>query len=133
MSSYLRKCHIVIINYNKQIFSLKLLPLVSDTAQKMKFSIKDFFSKCRQILRLQQIWSHILKKSLMENFIFCEVLILNFSIKMVHFCWLNLCFSISVSSNFILFLSTFIYGVKILIISLSEIFQLFLVYISFLK
>ena len=39
------------------------------TAQK-KFSIKDFFSKCDQILRKLRIWSHLLKKSLMENFIF---------------------------------------------------------------
>ena len=31
------------------------------TAQKMKFPIKDFFNKCD---------SHLLKKSLMENFIF---------------------------------------------------------------
>ena len=30
-----------------------------DTARKMKFSMKDFFSKCDQI------------RSLMENFIFC--------------------------------------------------------------
>ena len=37
------------------------------TAQKMKFSIKDFFSKCDQIL---WIWSHLLKKSWMENFVF---------------------------------------------------------------
>ena len=35
------------------------------TAQKMKFSIKDFFRKLR-------IWSHLLKKSLMENSIFVE-------------------------------------------------------------
>ena len=41
------------------------------TAQKMKFSIKDFFSKCDQIRRKLRIWSHLLKKSLMENFIFC--------------------------------------------------------------
>ena len=33
------------------------------TAQKMKFSIKDFFSKYDQIQRKLQIWSHILKKS----------------------------------------------------------------------
>ena len=46
----------------------------SYTAQKMKFSIKDFFSKCDQIRRKLRIWSHLLKKSLMENFIFCEVL-----------------------------------------------------------
>ena len=38
---------------------------------KMKFSIKEFFSKCDQIHRKLQIWSHLLKKSLMENFIFC--------------------------------------------------------------
>ena len=33
----------------------------------MKFSIKDFFSKCDQILRKLRIWSHLLKKFLMEN------------------------------------------------------------------
>ena len=43
------------------------------TAQKMKFSSKDFFSKCDQIRSFLQIWSHLLKKSLMENFIFCVV------------------------------------------------------------
>ena len=41
-----------------------------DTAQKMKFSMKNFFSKCEQIRRNLRIWSHLLKKSLMENFIF---------------------------------------------------------------
>ena len=40
----------------------------------MKFSIKDFFSKCDQIRRKLRIWSHLLKKSLMENFIFCAVI-----------------------------------------------------------
>ena len=45
----------------------------NDTAQKMKFSIKDFFSKCDQIRRKLRIWSHLLKKSLMENFVFCVV------------------------------------------------------------
>ena len=43
------------------------------TAQKMKSPIKDFFSKCDQIRRKLRIWSHLLKKSLMENFIFCAV------------------------------------------------------------
>ena len=47
--------------------------LTLHTAQKMKFSIKDFFSKCDQIRNLLRIWSHLLKKSLMENFIFCAV------------------------------------------------------------
>ena len=45
----------------------------SDAAQKMKFSIKDFFSKYDQIRNFLRIWSHLLKKSLMENFIFCAV------------------------------------------------------------
>ena len=39
-----------------------------------KFSIKDFFSKCDQIRKKLPIWSHLLKKSLMENFIFCTVI-----------------------------------------------------------
>ena len=41
-----------------------------DTAQKMRFSIKDFFSKCDQIRSFLRIWSHLLKKSLLENLIF---------------------------------------------------------------
>ena len=39
----------------------------------MKFSIMDFFSKCDQIRRKLKIWSHSLKKPLMENVIFCAV------------------------------------------------------------
>ena len=50
------------------------------TAQKIKFSIKDFFSKCDQIRRKLRIWSYLLKKSLMENFIFSAVLTLFFQI-----------------------------------------------------
>ena len=44
---------------------------MSVTAQKMKFSITDFFSKCDQIRNL-------LKKSVVENFIFCAVRIAGF-------------------------------------------------------
>ena len=43
----------------------------------MKFSIKDFFSKCGQIRRK-------LKKSLLENFIFCAVTLRVF-IKILNF------------------------------------------------
>ena len=39
----------------------------------MKFSIKDFFSKCDQIRSFLPIWSHLPNKSLIENFIFCAV------------------------------------------------------------
>ena len=46
---------------------------ITTTAQKAKFSIKEFFSKCDQICRKLRIWSHLLKKSLMKNFIFCVV------------------------------------------------------------
>ena len=35
--------------------------------------MKDFLTKCNQICREQRIWSHLLRKSFMENFIFCAV------------------------------------------------------------
>ena len=41
--------------------------------QKKKFSIKNFFSKCDQYRSFLGIWSHLLKKLLMENFIFYAV------------------------------------------------------------
>ena len=41
----------------------------------MKFSIKYFFSKLDQFRNFLRIWSDLLKKSLMENFIFCVVFI----------------------------------------------------------
>ena len=37
------------------------------SAQKIKFSIKDFFSKCDQMRSFLGIWSDLLKKSLMEK------------------------------------------------------------------
>ena len=43
----------------------------------MKFSIKDFFSICDQISSFLPIWSHLLKKFLLENFIFCAVNVLD--------------------------------------------------------
>ena len=46
---------------------------VMNTAQKTKFSTKDFFGKCDQIRKKLGIWSYLLKKLLMENFIFCAV------------------------------------------------------------
>ena len=47
---------------------------VSTLHKKMKFSIKDFISNCDQIRRKLRIRSHLLKKSLKENFIFCAEL-----------------------------------------------------------
>ena len=39
----------------------------------MKLSIKDFYRKCEQIRRKLRICSHLLKKSIMENLMFCAV------------------------------------------------------------
>ena len=39
----------------------------------MKFYIKDSFSKCDQIRSNLLIWSHLLKKSIMENIIPCAL------------------------------------------------------------
>ena len=72
------------IIWNLVVF-LRLISIAkgSITGQKMKFFNKDFFSKCDQNysfpwnadvdLELVRIWSHLLKKFLMENFIFCAV------------------------------------------------------------
>ena len=46
------------------------------TARKMKFSMKDFFSKCSQIHRKLWIWSNLLKEFLMGNFISCSVMLM---------------------------------------------------------
>ena len=46
-------------------------PSKTSLHEKMKFSIKDFFSKYDQIRSFLRILSHLLKKSFMENFIFC--------------------------------------------------------------
>ena len=63
-------------NQNKNItpfFPPIIYSSIVNTAQKIKICIKDFFSKCDQIRRELRIWSHLLKKSSMENFIFCAV------------------------------------------------------------
>ena len=59
------------LSWFKQIhFSKCYLAKCAHTAQKMKFSIEDFVIKCDQL----RIWSHILKKSLMENFfVQCQI------------------------------------------------------------
>ena len=66
----------------------KLMDEFTITPQKMKFSIKDFFSKCNQIRRKLRIWSLLLKKSLMEDFIFCAVFLSGYKL-----CWNCLEFS----------------------------------------
>ena len=50
----------------------KLRKNVSNTAQKMKFSIKDVFSKYDQIRSFLWIWSDLLKKSFMKTSTFVQ-------------------------------------------------------------
>ena len=57
----------------RRVSSSIILALNQNAAQKMKFLIKVFFSKCGQMRNFLQISSHLVKKSLMENFIFCAV------------------------------------------------------------
>ena len=48
----------------------------------MKFSTKDFCNKFDQNCSNLRIWSHLLKKSLKKNFIFCTVsAAINFSLQ----------------------------------------------------
>ena len=49
--------------------------LSNRAVQRTKFSIKDFASKCDQIRSKLRILSHLLQKSLMENFFLCAVLV----------------------------------------------------------
>ena len=58
------------IIYYLMTFSVKLFP-----AQKINFSIKTFLSNSHQIRSFLWIWSHLLKKVLMENFIFCAMIL----------------------------------------------------------
>ena len=66
-------CKQLLLQVDVLVLSLWLLLFASCT--KMKFSIKDFFSKSEQICRKLWIWAHLLKKSLIENFVFCAVAI----------------------------------------------------------
>ena len=56
-------------------------------AQKMKFSTKHFFSKCDQILRKLRMWSHLLKETSMENFIFRAVSLEEYDWCLSEDCW----------------------------------------------
>ena len=58
---------------------------MENSAQKTNFSVKEFFSKCEQICRKLRIWSHLLKKSLMENFIFVHWYLTQ--TLFLHLCW----------------------------------------------
>ena len=54
----------------------KFLCRIRHTVQKMKLSVKNFFSKCEQIRNFLRICSHLLKKSTVESFIFSTMFFL---------------------------------------------------------
>ena len=84
MLSHINFCVNPIMNIKeamRETFRPHCTNVVITTTQKMKFSVKDFFSKCEQIRSKLRIWSHLLKKSLMENFIFCAV---NYPSRSIH-------------------------------------------------
>ena len=84
IQNFIRSFYFVILSVNGHIST-------NNTAQKMKFSLMDFLSKCDQIRRKLRIWSYLLKKLLMVNFIFCAVWN---SVFLIHF-WPMLPFWIS--------------------------------------
>ena len=65
--------HIIWYDFLLVVTTITCFFLKSNTAQTMKFSFRDFFSKCDQICRKLRIWSHLLKKSLMKSFFFCAL------------------------------------------------------------
>ena len=60
---------LVIPKHKQRKFSISILH------KKMKFSIEDIFSKCDLIRKELLIYSHLLKKSFMENFIFVQCIL----------------------------------------------------------
>ena len=60
-------------------YKLNIFMLIEKTitAPKIKLFIRDFFfNKCDQICRKLRIWSDLLEKCLIKNFIFCAVNVL---------------------------------------------------------
>ena len=51
----------------------------------MNFSVKNLFSKCEHIRIKLRFYSRILNKSLTENFIFCVVNVIGFTIESCKF------------------------------------------------
>ena len=57
---------------NNTEFNVDLNLDVHCTAQKIKFPIKDFFSKYEQVRSFLWIWSYLLKKNLVETLVFLQ-------------------------------------------------------------
>ena len=61
-----------------KIFKGNIAPVPSFTAQKMKFPVQGFFSECERIHSFLWKKTHLLKKSLRQNFILCAVFFCRF-------------------------------------------------------
>ena len=57
------------------LFAYNSWQIFITTPQKTKFSIKDFFGRCKQVRIFLRIFSHFLKIPLTGNFIFLAVYI----------------------------------------------------------
>ena len=73
----LQRCHALKTNNRKRYYK-RTVPqfehsIFSPLPLHKKFSIEDFLGKCNQIRSFLRIWSHLQKKSSIENFIFCAV------------------------------------------------------------
>ena len=61
-------------NWSWKRYTAKSLQKTDNTTRKSRFSIKYFFSKCDKIRSFLRIWSHLLKKSLLDFlYTFCAV------------------------------------------------------------
>ena len=56
-------------SYRNQFMSIDNYPISYSTVEKVKFYVKDFLSKYDKIHKKLRIWSHLLRNSLMENFV----------------------------------------------------------------
>ena len=79
-------CFISMSKFNRFENTLLQRLLALQKNNNNKFSIKIFFNKCDQICRKLRIWSHLLKKSLIEN-ILCSVFCLLSIDTLDFFCW----------------------------------------------
>ena len=78
---YLCMPEIFLVDKKNYVKVVQLSPLdKTHTAQKMKFSIKDFFSKCDQIFSFLRVWSHLLKKYLIEKYNYTTIIVSFFRI-----------------------------------------------------
>ena len=59
--------HLPLVLFIRVLFTMRLITI------KIEFSIKDLLGKCDQIRSFLRIWAHLLKKSLIKNFIFYAV------------------------------------------------------------